>query len=159
MRGLRHWSHLLKGTSIPVLVYTDHANLRYYRDPRKIGPRVAGYLPEREQYNILLEYKPGATNRADALSRRPDYEVDGNPDNDDVTVWPDKYFCEEHTRIRVTDWDTLEDTLEQRIKRAQYPEQPTLKRWASPHNLTIDAANFSYYESTRLMQNSVIKPS
>ena len=62
MRGLRNWSHLLKGTTIPVLVYTDHANLRYYRDPRKIGPRVTGYLLEREQYNILLEYKPGATN-------------------------------------------------------------------------------------------------
>ena len=99
MRGLRHWSHLLKGTTIPVLVYTDHANLHYYCDPRKIGPRVAGYLPEREQYNILLEYKPGATNRTDALSRRPDYEVDGNPDNEDVTVWPDKYFCQEHTCI------------------------------------------------------------
>ena len=62
MCGLRNWSHLLKGTTIPILIYTDHANLRYYRDPRKIGPRVAGYLPEREQYNILLEYKPGATN-------------------------------------------------------------------------------------------------
>jgi len=69
MRGLRCWTHLLKGTHIPILVYTDHTNLRYYRDPWKIGPRVAGYLPEREQYNILLEYKPGATNRADALSR------------------------------------------------------------------------------------------
>ena len=150
MRGLWHWSHLLKGTSIPVLVYTDHANLRYYRDPCKIGPRVARYLPEREQYNILLEYKPGATNRADALSRRPDYEVDGNPDNEDVTVWPDKYFCEEHTRIRVTDWDTLEDTLKQRIKRAQYPEQSTLKRWASPHNLTtIDGTH--WYHGTALV--------
>jgi len=62
MRGLRNWDYLLKGTSIPVLVYTDHTNLRYYRDPRKIGPRVAGYLPEQEQYNMLLEYKPGATN-------------------------------------------------------------------------------------------------
>ena len=99
MHGLRHWSHLLKGTSIPVLVYMDHTNLRYYRDPCKIGPQVAGYLPEREQYNILLEYKPGATNRADALSRCPDYEVDGNLDNEDITVWLDKYFCEEHTRI------------------------------------------------------------
>jgi hypothetical protein len=27
IQGLRCWSHLLKGTSIPVLVYTDHANL------------------------------------------------------------------------------------------------------------------------------------
>jgi hypothetical protein len=113
MRGLRCWSHLLKGTSIPVIVYTNHANLRYYRDPCKIGPRIVGYLPEREQYNIILEYKPGATNRADALSRRPDYEVMGNPDNEDITVWPDHYFCEQHTRIRVADWDSLEDSLEQ----------------------------------------------
>ena len=122
MHRLWHWSHLLKGTSIPVLVYTDHANLRYYRDPHKIGPRVAGYLPECEQYNILLEYKSGATNHADALSCHPDYEVNGNPDNEDITVWPDKYFCEEHTHIHVMDWDTLDDTLEQRIKHAQYPE-------------------------------------
>ena len=69
MRGLRHWSHLLKETSIPILVYTDHTNLCYYCDPCKIGPRVARYLPEHNQYNILLEYKPGATNRADALLR------------------------------------------------------------------------------------------
>ena len=110
MHGLQHWSHLLKGTSIPILVYTDHTNLWYYQDPCKIGPRVTRYLPEREQYNILLEYKPGATNRADALSQQLDYEVDGNPENDDITVWPDKYFCEQHTYIRVMDWDTLEDT-------------------------------------------------
>src|SRR5947208_15979785 len=98
MRGLRCWSHLLKGTSIPVIVYTDHANLRYYCDPCKIGPRIAGYLPEREQYNIILEYKPGATNRADALSQRPDYEVKGNPDNEDVTIWLQHYCSEQHTR-------------------------------------------------------------
>ena len=62
MRSLQCWSHLLKGTAIPVLVFMDHNNLCYYRDPRKIGPLVTGYLLEREQYNIILEYKPGATN-------------------------------------------------------------------------------------------------
>jgi hypothetical protein len=118
---------LLKGTSILVLVYTDHTNLQYYYDPRKIGPRVAGYLPEREQYNILLEYKPRATNHADALSCHPDYEVDENPDNEDVTVWLDHYFCDQHTHIQVADWDSLEDSLEQHIKCAQYPKQPALK--------------------------------
>src|SRR5579863_7570025 len=30
MCSLCCWSHLLKGTEIPVLVFTDHANLRYY---------------------------------------------------------------------------------------------------------------------------------
>jgi len=60
MSRLHCWSHLLKGTTIPVLVFTDHTNLQYYQEPRKIGPCIAGYLPEREQYNIILEYKPGA---------------------------------------------------------------------------------------------------
>ena len=109
IRGLRNWNHLLKGTTIPVLVYMDHANLRYYREPRKIGPRVAGYLPECEQYNILLEYKLGATNRADELSRCKDHDTGSNPINEDVTVWPDHYFCEQHTKIRVFDMDTIHD--------------------------------------------------
>ena len=33
------------------------------------GSRMAGYIPELAQYHMVLEYKPGATNRADALSR------------------------------------------------------------------------------------------
>ena len=41
---------------------TDHANLKYYQEPRKIGPRIMGYIPELAQYNLLLEYKPGVTN-------------------------------------------------------------------------------------------------
>jgi len=136
MRGLRCWSHLLKGTTIPVLVYTDHTNLRYYREPRKIGPRIAGYLPERKQYNILLEYKPGATNRADALSRRPNYEGP-NEINEDVTVWPDQYFCDQHTSICVFDMDSIGDNLDSRIKLAQYQHQKTLKQWAPTHNLSL----------------------
>jgi len=117
---------LLKGTEIPVLVITDHANLHYYRNPRKIGPRVAGYLPEREQYNIILEYKPGATNRADALSHCPDYEGN-NPDNDDILVWPDEYFCKQHIAIRVFDSDSIADELDTKVFQAQKEHQLELK--------------------------------
>jgi len=105
MHSLRNWDYLLKGTKKPVLVYTDHANLHYYRDPRKIGPRVARYLPEQEQYNMILEYKPGASNRADRLSRCEDHNDGSNPENEDVTVWPSKYFCKHHTSIRSTSMD------------------------------------------------------
>ena len=37
MCRLYAWSHLLKETKIPILVFTDHANLCYYHDTRKIG--------------------------------------------------------------------------------------------------------------------------
>ena len=97
------------------------------REPHKIGPRVAGYLLEREQYNILLEYKPGATNRADALSRQPDYEGP-NEINNNVTVWLDHYFCDKHTSIRVFDMDSIGDNLDSKVKLAQYQNQEKLKQ-------------------------------
>jgi len=147
MRGLCCWSYLLKGTTIPVLVFTDHANLRYYREPRKIGLHIAGYLPEREQYNIILEYKLGATNCADALSRRPDYKGP-NPINDDVTVWPDHYFCDNHTSIQVFDMDSISDNLDSHIKWAQYKEQPLLKKWAPTHNLSLLDGTYWYHGTT-----------
>ena len=136
MCSLHNWDYLLKGTIIPVLIYTDHANLCYYRDPQKIGLHIARYLLEREQYNILLEYKPGATNRADGLSCREGYDTGSNPDNKDITVWPDKYFCEQHMTIHIADWDLLEDNLDMAIKQAQCTNQDTLKCWVSTHNLT-----------------------
>src|SRR4029077_20188644 len=80
--------------------------------------------------------KPGATNRADALSRRPDYEGP-NPVNEDVTVWPDHYFCNDHTSIRVFDMDSIGDNLDAKIKLAQYKEQPLMKKWAPTHNLSL----------------------
>jgi len=174
MRGLRCWTHLLKGTHIPVLVYTDHANLRYYRDPWKIGLRVASYLPKREQYNILLEYKPGATNRADALSRRPDYKGP-NPDNDKVLIWPDQYFCEQHTsmvgrhpgdgrpggeetHICVFDMDSIHDNWDRKVKTGQYPHQSELKQWAPLHNLTLlDGTHWHHGTALVVMADNALR--
>jgi len=48
---------------------------------------------------MILEYKPGASNRADGLSRCEDHDDGSNPENEDVTVWPSKYFCKHHTSI------------------------------------------------------------
>jgi len=147
MCGLQCWLHLLKGTEIPVLVYTDHANLCYYWDPRKIGPRVAGYLPEREQYNILLEYKPGTTNHTNALSQQPDYEGP-NPDNEDVLVWPNEYFCKHHMSIKVFNIDSIHNNIDQKVKHAQYPKQETLKQWAPVHNLTLQDGTHWHHRTT-----------
>ena len=108
---------------------------------------MAGYLPEREQYNIQLEYKPGATNCADTLSQRPDYKnADGNPDNKDITVWPDKFFCEEHTAIRLLNINTLES----QVKQGQYENQSELECWAIAHNLARTDSTH-WYQGTALV--------
>jgi RNase H-like domain found in reverse transcriptase/Reverse transcriptase (RNA-dependent DNA polymerase) len=46
MRGLRQWRHLLLSSSFTTTMITDHANLRYYRQPQKINRRVARYLAD-----------------------------------------------------------------------------------------------------------------
>ena len=54
IRALHHWSHLLCGTVLPVLIWTDHRNLTYWIAPQKVGPRAASWQVELTQYNYEL---------------------------------------------------------------------------------------------------------
>ena len=66
--------HLL-GTE-PFVVYTDHASLRTAINSPHLSPRMARWLTFFSEFNFKVEYKPGKSNvLADALSRRPDFEV------------------------------------------------------------------------------------
>ncbi len=70
----------------------DHANLQYWRQPHKISCRIAREVAELAKYNVVLHHIPGKANgRADALSRRPDYNQ-GEKDNKNVTVLPNHMF-------------------------------------------------------------------
>src|ERR1700735_420694 len=75
----------------PITVYTDHKNLEYYRHPQSINHRVARYIPRLTDYNYVLVHLLGDSNKADALSRRPDLHS-GADDNDEVLVLPPSLF-------------------------------------------------------------------
>ena len=79
------------GAAHKVIVWTDHANLQYYRHPQKINWHVAQYITVIGNYNLELKHVPGTKNHEDALSRRPDHD-DGTEDNDAVVALPDKIF-------------------------------------------------------------------
>ena len=71
---LKHWRPYLAGSPHKIIVHTDHANLTYWRQPQKISRHISRQVLELEEYNIKLQHVPGKNNgRADALSRRPDY--------------------------------------------------------------------------------------
>ncbi|GMF47183.1 unnamed protein product [Phytophthora fragariaefolia] len=60
----------------PFVIYTDHASLRTATSSLHLSPRMARWLSFFDEYNFTVEYKPGKQNvLADALSRRPDYEL------------------------------------------------------------------------------------
>jgi hypothetical protein len=99
-------------------VYTDHANLQYYRHPQKINRRVARYISTLADYNIELKHLPGTKNHADPLSRRPDHD-DGSTDNESVTALPDELF----TKVIET------TAIDQQIRRNQIIDKEIIKRW------------------------------
>src|SRR5712691_11364616 len=116
--GLRNWRHLLSGSPHPVVVWTDHANLQYYRHPQKINRRVARYIALLSDYNLVLKHLPGTKNRADALSRRPDH-ADGQDDNADTTALPSQLF------VKVIEMTALEEM----IHRDQKQNEAKIKVW------------------------------
>ncbi|KAG3203351.1 hypothetical protein PC129_g22908 [Phytophthora cactorum] len=66
--------HLLGSRSF--VIYTDHASLRTATNSPHLSQRMARWLSFFAEYNFRVEYKPGKLNvLADALSRRPDYEL------------------------------------------------------------------------------------
>lgn len=66
--------HLLG--SKPFVIYTDHASLRTATQSPHLSQRMARWLSFFAEYNFTVAYKPGKLNvLADALSRRPDYEL------------------------------------------------------------------------------------
>jgi hypothetical protein len=74
VKSLENWRTYLAGSPHKVIVFTDHMNLQYWRDPHKISRRVARQVLRLAEYDIELRHIPGKTNRhADALSRLPNY--------------------------------------------------------------------------------------
>lgn len=71
--ALRNWRHYLQYLQEPVVILTDHLNLRYWETKRKLSARELRWLDDLYAFNISIHYRPGPLNPADAFSRRPDY--------------------------------------------------------------------------------------
>ena len=118
VKSLENWRVYLAGSPHKVIVFTDHMNLQYWRDPHKISRRVARQVLRLADYDFELRHIPGKTNGcADALSRLPNYDQ-GEHDNENVTVLPEHLFA----RLSLT-----EDEEEQ--------DEEVLRPWVDPHNL------------------------
>jgi hypothetical protein len=78
VKTLRHWRIYLQGSLFPVIVHTDHMNLRSFTTTKVLdNRRLARWAEELSSFNIVIKYVKGKENaRADALSRKPGYEND-----------------------------------------------------------------------------------
>jgi hypothetical protein len=119
--SLDNWRSFLAGSPHKVIVYSDHQNLLYWKEPHKISRRVAREVLRLSEYNIEIRHIKGTANgRADALSRRPDYDQ-GVEDNANVTVLPERLF----TRTIAT------------VEPRYHQDEEILKLWIDPHQLKL----------------------
>jgi hypothetical protein len=68
--SFQHWRAQLEGTPEPIKVVSDHKALEYFMTTKALTARQARWADVLSQFNFLIMYRPGATNRADALTRR-----------------------------------------------------------------------------------------
>lgn len=72
--SLEHWFMHLKGTPVPVQIFTDHRSLEELA-VQLLRPKMARWLTVLSGFNYRVTWVPAAENVvADALSRRPDHD-------------------------------------------------------------------------------------
>ena len=93
IRALQDWRHYIQGSPHETIVYSDHKNLTYFQNPQKLNRRQAGWSLELSEYDLKLVHLPGTKMvQSDALSRRSDFYLDEDNDNEDMTLLPDNLF-------------------------------------------------------------------
>jgi hypothetical protein len=119
VNALDHWRPYLAGSPHKIIIYSNHQNLLYWKEPHKISRRVAREVLMLSEYNFEIHHIKGTSNgRADTLSRRPDYDQ-GQEDNQNVTVLPRQVFARA--------MEVLPNISSQ--------EESVLKPWIDPHQL------------------------
>jgi hypothetical protein len=84
IRALEAFRHYLQGHPESFEVWSDHNNLAYFRTKQKLSHRQVRWSPFLAEYNFSIIHKPGAFNKADALSRRPDHKEGMLPADDET---------------------------------------------------------------------------
>ncbi|KAL0167736.1 hypothetical protein M9458_035958, partial [Cirrhinus mrigala] len=79
--ALEEWRHWLEGARHPVTIITDHKNLQYLRDAKRLNPRQARWALFFTRFRLKITYRPGSKNiPADALSRQSAPEPSADPE-------------------------------------------------------------------------------
>jgi len=87
VRYLEAWRHFLEGTMIRFEIWTDHKNLEYFMKVQKLNRRQARWALYLSRFDFMLKHIPGSRmGKADSLSRRLDWEVGVERDNEGETL-------------------------------------------------------------------------
>src|SRR5437667_1114883 len=73
--ALTKWHHYIENR-MPITVITDQDSLKYMNTVQKPSKRLARWVDEFQQYNLVIKYRPGSQAIVpDAISQRPDFNA------------------------------------------------------------------------------------
>src|SRR5882724_1689366 len=75
VNSMKEWHYDLEGTKEKITIFTDHENLQHFMTTKVLSRQQVRWAEELLYFDFIIIYHPGTKNgKADALSRRPDYE-------------------------------------------------------------------------------------
>lgn len=93
IRALEEWWHYIQGSPHSTVVFSDHKNLTYYREAKKLNRWQARWLLYLSEFDVKLVHLPGHKMvQSDALSQRPDLCPDEDTDNENMVMLPANMF-------------------------------------------------------------------
>ena len=96
VEALAKWRQYLLDVVEPFEVWTDHENLKYFREPHKLNGRQAQWYLKLQDYDFTLKHILGKTNKkADILSWKD--QVNTKEDNKDVQLLKNKIWARKTT--------------------------------------------------------------
>jgi len=96
---LKAWRHFLEGTRSKFKVWTDHKNLEYFMSNQKLNHRQVRWALYLSRFDFVLKHISGSKmGKADGLSKRPDWEVGVEKDNEEQTLVKKEWLEEKRVR-------------------------------------------------------------
>jgi len=94
IRGLEAWRYLLEGAKFKFEIWTDHKNLKYFMKVQKLNQRQARWALYLSRFDFTLKHvSEMKIGKADRLSRRLDWKVGVEKDNDNQVFIKDCWLC------------------------------------------------------------------
>ena len=110
----------MEGTAIKFEIWTDHKNLEYFMKAQKLNRRQARWALYLSRFNFMLKHVPGSKmGKANSLSKRLDWEVGVEKDNENETLVKPEWLevrKMETVEIIVDRVDLLEEVRKSKIK-------------------------------------------
>ena len=114
---LKEWRHYIQGFPHTTVIFSDHKNLTYFREARKLNQQQAWWSLYLSEFDVKLVHITGTkVIQLDTLSRRPDFIPEEDMDNENITMLPDTLFMnlidaelqEQILNCKKLDSDTME---------------------------------------------------